>query len=108
LKGIILRHVGDMSGAHVIVLGAVNNAIAERLATQPPPTPLEPRTETPVELAQLRDRVRGLSQVETDAIVNDLLTAGILEYCPPPRIVGCRPATSSADQIRAELRCICR
>jgi hypothetical protein len=83
LKEIILRHVGGMSGAHVVVLGAVNNAIAERLATQPPPTPLEPRTEAAVELAQLRGRVRGLSQVEIDAIVNDLLAAGILEYYPP-------------------------
>jgi len=79
LKEIILRHVGDMTGAHVAVLHYLTMATRRKFDS-----PLVPEgAVNPVELATARISVDGVSASEFDAIIIDLLQMSILDYHPP-------------------------
>jgi hypothetical protein len=79
LKEIVLRHVGDMTGAHVAVLRYLTIATQRKFESPLVPT----GTVNPVELANARVSVDRVSPSEFDAIIIDLLQMSILDYDPP-------------------------
>jgi hypothetical protein len=76
LKEIILRHVGDMTGAHLAVLRHLTTITQAK-----PSHPLIPEGAVmPIEIGTVRNSVDGVEPAEEDAVINDLLNMGILEF----------------------------
>lgn len=76
LKEIILRHVSDMTSAHIAVLRYLT------MKTQAKPNnPLVPEGAViPIEIGVARNSVEGVEPPDVDAVMSDLINLGILEY----------------------------